>query len=173
MTSTSIFVIALALLTFALFFIALRSRRKHAVERGILPLDLSAFSTLMDRQDEQFLRQHLSRSKFSHLKRLRISVTWKYVSRISDNSAVVMRIAGMARLDSDTAVADAATQVADLASQIRMQCIVAFAKLAAEYLFPSLQLTPAMLAPTYESLQQTVSRLRALHPQNVPQFASA
>jgi hypothetical protein len=170
---TAIFVIALALLTFTIFFVALRSRRKHAAERGILPLDLSAFHTLIDREDERFLRQRLPRNEFSHLKRMRIRVTWKYVSRISGNSAAVLRMAGMARLDADPNVVSMAAQVADQATQIRMQCILAFMKLAAEYALPSLQLTPAMLAPTYESLQQNLSRLRSLHPQNVPQLASA
>jgi hypothetical protein len=168
---TAIFVITLALLTFTLFFLALRSRRKHAAERGILPLDLNAFYVLMDREDERFLRRRLSRSQFSHLKRARIGVTWKYVSRISDNSAAVLRMAGMARQDADPGVAEAAAQVADLATQIRMQCILAFGKLATEYMFPSLQLTPAMVAATYESLQQNLSRLNALQPHPAGQTA--
>lgn len=170
---TQIFVVALAVLTFAVFFIALRSRRKHAAERGILPLDLPAFQTLIGREDEIFLRQRLPRSEFFRLKRLRIRVTWKYVNRISDNSAVVLRMAGAARLEAGPDVTAAAAQLADLATHIRMQCLVAFAKLSAEYAFPFLQLTPAMLAPSYESLQQTLSRLRELNPQKVPQVASA
>lgn len=170
---TTIFiVVTLALLTFTLFFVALRSRRKHAAERGMQPLDLGAFYTLMDRQDEVFLRERLSKKEFFHLKRLRISVTWKYVNRISDNSAAVMRQVGMVRQGGDPQVAETAMQVADLATQIRKQCLIAFAKLAAEFVFPSLQLTPAMLAAKYESLQQNVSRLQALHPQNA-QLVSA
>jgi hypothetical protein len=127
----------------------------------------------MDRQDEAFLRQRLPRGEFYHLKRLRIGVTWKYVNRISDNSAAVLHFVGMTRQDPDPNVAETAAQLADLATQIRMQCLVAFAKLAAEFVFPSMQLTQAMLAPKYESLQQNLSRLRALHPQGVTQLASA
>lgn len=170
---TAIFVVVLALLTFTLFFVALRSRRKHAAERGILPLDLNAYHTLIDREDERFLRQRLSRREFSRVKRLRIGVTWKYVSRIFDNSAAVLQMAGMARQDADPNVVEAAAQVADLATRIRMQCMLASSKLAAEYAFPSLQLTPAMLAPTYESLQRNLSRLQALQPQNLGNLASA
>lgn len=170
---TEIFVVTLALLTFVIFFIALRSRRKHAAERGILPLDLLAFQTLTGREDEKFLRERLSRSEFFRLKRLRIGVTWKYVNRISDNSAAVLRMTGTARQETDPNLTAAAAQLADLATHIRMQCLVAFAKLAAEYAFPSLQLTPAMLAPSYESLQQTLAQLRELYPQKVPQLASA
>lgn len=169
--TTLFVVIVFALLTLTAFFVSLWSRRKHARERGVLPLDLSALYILMDRQDEEFLRERLPRSEFSHIKRQRIRVTWKYVNRISDNSAVVLRFADMARQDSDANVVEAAAQVTDLATQIRTQCLVAFAKLATEFVFPSLQLTPAMLAAKYESLQQNIMRLEALHPHHA-QLAS-
>ena len=162
---TIVLVIALALLTITLFYVGLRSRRKHVASRPIQPLDLSAFHTLIDRDDEAFLRERLPRSEFFRLKRLRIRVTWKYVHRISDNSAVVLRLAGMTRQDPDPQVAETAVQLADLATTIRMQCFVAFAKLAVEFMLPSMQLTPAMLAPRYESLRANLSRLRSLHPQ--------
>lgn len=164
---TAIFIISLALLTFALFFLTFRNRRRHAAERGLLPLDLGAFHTLMDREDERFLRLNLSHSQFTHMKRRRIGITWKYVNRISDNSSAVLRMAGLARQNADPNVAEAAAQVADLATRIRMQCLLAFVKLAVEYVVPALQLNPATLAPTYESLQQNLSRLRSLSP-NTP-----
>lgn len=170
---TAIFVVVvLALLTFTLFFIALRARRKHVAERGMQPLDLSAFSTLIDRQDEDFLRERMPRGQFFHLKRLRISVTWKYVNRISDNSAAVLRMVSIASQDADSNVAEAAAQVANLATQIRAQCLLAFAKLAVEFVFPSLQLSPAVLAPKYESLQQNLSRFKALN-MGAPPLVSA
>ncbi len=170
--TTIVLVVVLAALTFSVFLVALRSRRRHIAERGVLPLDLNAFYSLMDRQDEDFLRRKLPRNEFFRLKRSRIQVAWKYVNRISNNSAAVLRGAGMARLDADPNVAEAAAQVTDLATQIRTQCLVAFAKLAAEFVFPSLQLNPAMLAAKYESLQQNISRLQALHPQTAPLVAS-
>jgi hypothetical protein len=61
----------------------------------------------------------------------------------------------------------------DLAAQIRMQCLLAFAKLAAEFALPSLQLTPATLAPTYQALRENVLRLGALEMQNVAPAAVA
>ena len=162
---TIVLVIVLALLTITLFYVGLRSRRKHIASRPVQPLDLSAFHTLMDRDDELFLRERLPSREFFRLKRLRIRVTWKYVHRISDNSAVVLRLAGMTRQDPDPQVAEAAIQLADIATNIRMQCLVAFAKLTVEYALPSMQLTPAMLAPKYESLRANLMYLRSLHPQ--------
>src|SRR5215471_6314501 len=163
--TTIIVVVALALLALTLFYVGLRSRRKHAFDRPVRPLDLTAFYTLLDRDDEVFLREKLSRKQFFRLKRLRIRVTWKYVRRIADNSAVVLRLAGVNRQDPDPQVAEAALQLADLATNIRMQCLVAFAKLTVEYALPSMQLTPAMLAPKYESLRANLMHLRSLHPQ--------
>lgn len=148
MSNISIFVVALLalLLTSALLLVGLRILRKSAANREVRHVDLSAFGTLFDRDDEEFFREKLTRSEFSHLKRLRIRVTWKYVRRIADNSAVVMR-----------ETSDG--QTADLAAQIRVQCVVAFAKLTVEFAFPSVQLTPAVLASKYESLRQNLSRL--------------
>lgn len=163
-------VVLLALLTITFFWVGLRSRRKHVQDR---PLDLSAFHTLLDRDDEAFLRERLSRSEFSHLKRLRIRVTWKYVRRIADNCAAAMRDTSILRFDPDANVAATAAEIVDLASQIRVHCLVALAKLTVEYAFPSMQLTPAVLAPKYESLRQNLSRLGSLHPQELAPLASA
>lgn len=176
MSPISIIVVALlSLLTITLLVVGLRSRQKQAANRGVRHLDLSAFRTLLDRDDEEFLREKLTRSEFSHLKRLRIRVTWKYVRRIADNSAFVMRETSMQRLDLDpnVNVAETAGQIADLAAQIRVQCVVAFAKLAVEFAFPSVQLTPAVLAPKYESLRQNLSRLGSLHPQGLAPLVAA
>jgi hypothetical protein len=162
---TILLVIILALFALALFFAAVRSRRKQVAALSIQPLDLNAFHTLMDRDDETFLSERLPRKEFFRLKRLRIRVTWKYMRRIFDNSAVVQRLAGMTRQDPDPRVAETATQLAALATNIRMQCLIAFAKLTIEFALPSVQLSPAMLAPKYESLRQNLMLLRSLHPQ--------
>jgi hypothetical protein len=59
-------------------------------------------------------------------------------------------------------VAQTASQIVDLATQLRLQCIVALAKLSLEYAVPSLQLTPAVLAPEYQKLRENVIRLGKL-----------
>ena len=168
---TIILIIALALLAVALFSVALRSR--GAARRKVRPVDLNGFHSLLNRDDELFLREKLSRREFSSLKRKRIAVTWRYVRRISDNTAVVLRAVAEARHSTGPEVAQAATQVADLATQIRMQCLIAFGKLAAEYAVPSLQLTPAMLAPAYQSLRENLLRLNSLEPQKMAPLAAA
>ena len=162
-------VIVLAVGALALFFVAVRNRRKQS-RQSIQPVDLQALRTLTERDDEFFLRGILPNSRFRRLKRQRIRVTMRYVGRIAANSAVVMRLGQEARLSADPEVARAAAQVLELATQIRIQCLLAFAKLSAEFAVPSLQLTPAVLAPAYQNLRENVARLGAL---SLPQVAPA
>jgi hypothetical protein len=170
MTTALIFVVALAALTAILFVVALRSRSKQA---RIHPMDLEAFYAILDREDEAFLRRKLPYREFARLKRERVTVTWKYVGRISDNSAAVLRMTSTALQDPDPKVAEAAAQIIDLATQIRTQCLIAFSKLAVEFMFPSMQLTPAVLAPKYESLRENIVRLGALYPQDLAPLPAA
>ena len=167
----TVIVIALALCAVVLFYTAVRSRRIQAGQ-SIRPVNLKAFRALMDRDDELFLRDRLPRSKFSHLKRQRIRVTFRYVARIAGNASAVLRVSEAARVSSSPEVADAANQVTELATQIRLQCLVAMGKLAAEYAIPSLQLTPAMLVPKYQTLRDSVSRLGALTQNRAPLAAA-
>ncbi|HJX83337.1 MAG TPA: hypothetical protein VJ723_03230, partial [Candidatus Angelobacter sp.] len=78
------FVIALAVCAAGAFFMAVRSRTQHAT---VQPLDVAAMRTLIDREDELFLRKSLAGRSFRQLKRQRIRVTAKYVDRVAANSA--------------------------------------------------------------------------------------
>jgi hypothetical protein len=162
----SVFVLC-ALVT---IFIAVRSRRNHAVQRSI---DVKAFRTLTDRDDENFMRVKLSRRMFFRLKRQRLRLTWAYVARMSGNAATVLRLGETARLSSDPRVVQQAAHAIELASQVRIRCVVAFAKMGAEFAFPSLQLTPVLLVSEYESLRDTVAQLASLQSQSEAPVAVA
>ncbi len=165
-------VIALALCAVVLFYMAVRNRRKQAVQ-SLRPVDLAAFHTLLDRDDELFIKEKLPRSKFVRLKRHRIRVTVRYVARIASNASTVLHESESARTSPTPEVAFTAEQVMDLAAQIRVQCLVAMFKLSLEYAMPSLQLTPAMLVPTYQSFRENVRRLGDLQTQNAIPLANA
>src|SRR5262249_56158439 len=123
--------------------------------------------------DGRWLREKLPYRRWRRLKRQRIGVTLRYVGRVAGNASVVMRLGESARLSPDPQVAQAAAQVLDLAAQIRLQCLLAYAKLTAEFAVPSLQLTPATLVPKYQALRENVLRLGALETQNVAPAAVA
>ncbi len=168
----TVIVIALALCAVGLFYLAVRGRRKQA-GLAVRPVDLKALRTLMDRDDELFLQSRLPRGQFFRLKRQRVRVTLRYVARIASNAAAVMRMSEASRLSPTPEVATAAEQVMELATQIRIQCLLAMTKLSLEYAFPSLQFTPAMLVPKYQSLRENWSRLGDLQVQNRAPLASA
>jgi hypothetical protein len=165
-------VIALALVAMTFFLMAVHNRLKQS-HQSIQPVDLEALRTLTDRDDEFFLRERLPNSRFRRLKRQRVRVTMSYVSRIAGNAAVVMRMGQEARLSPDPEVARAAAQVLELATEIRMQSLLAMAKLSAEFAMPSLQLTPAVLAPAYQNLRENVIRLGTLGEQELAPAAVA
>jgi hypothetical protein len=129
--------------------------------------------TLIDREDELFLRKNLAGKSFRQLKRQRIRVTVKYVDRVAANSAAVLRLGEAGRMSDDPEVAQTAARIADLATQIRGQCWLAYAKLGVEFAFPSFQLTPAVLVPQYQSLRENVMQLTALQPQYAAQSSPA
>ena len=165
-------VIALALGAIGLFYTVARNRGTQS-RTALRPVDMQALRTLFDRDDELFLREKLPNSRFRGLKRRRIRVTLRYVARVSSNASVVMRMGESARLSPDPEVARAALQVLEVAAQIRLQCLLAFAKLSAEFAVPSLQLTPATLVPRYQALRENVLRLGALEMQNAAPVATA
>jgi hypothetical protein len=168
----TVIVIALALCAVMLFYMAVRGRRKQAGQT-LRPVDLNAFRTLMDRDDELFMKEKLPRSKFTQLKRQRIRVTARYVGRIASNASAVLHLSEAVRLSPTPEVAAAAVQVMELAAHIRLQCLVALAKLSVEYAMPSLQLTPAMLVPKYQTLRENVRLLGALQTQSPMPLATA
>jgi hypothetical protein len=155
-----------------LFYMAVRGRRKQAGQ-NFRPVDLSAFRTLIDRDDELFLKEKLPRSKFVRLKRQRIRVTARYVGRIAANASAVLHASEAMRMSPMPEVASTAVQVTELAAQIRIQCLVALGKLSLEYAMPSLQLTPALLVPRYQTLRENVRRLGDLQTQTQIPLASA
>src|SRR5262249_56351802 len=118
-------VIALALGALALLYSTARSLHKASSKR-IRPVDVTALRTLMDREDEEFLRNKLPRGRFTRLKRRRILVTFRYVGRISANTAAVMRLGDSARFHPDPAVAQTPVPISDLAPRIRLPSLSAF-----------------------------------------------
>jgi len=171
MTITTWFVIAFAILALGVLGYSSwrqrqRASRQPSVEKqAVHSVDLDAFRTVLDRDDESFLRAKLPNGKFRRLKRQRISVAHKYISRISDNCAGVLHKVRVAFDSGDPEVIKEATRVGDLAQEVLSQCLVMKAKLAVEFTLPSLQLTPVALASRYQTLRESVNRLGKLQAQ--------
>ena len=158
---TLILIFGLVVLTLAAIGITIRHPFRHAALR---PVDMVALDTLLDPGDEVFLRSNLSHAPFLKLRRKRIRLTQKYVSRIADNAACVLQLV-MAAPQASEAVQET-SQVKVLAMQIRLQCLLAMGKLSIEYIFPGLELAPFKTVPQYQSLCSSMMNLSKLMPQN-------
>jgi len=158
-------VIAFAALAAGVLYISLWIRQRRASLQSTHPVDIAAFRTLCDRDDETFFREKLPNGKFRRLKRQRISVTVKYISRISSNTLVVMRWVQSVSENRDPEIMQQALRATKLAVEVRRQCLAAYAKLAVEYALPSRQLNPGVLASDYQALRETVTRLSTLQAQ--------
>jgi len=165
------FVIAFAVLALGVlgFFSWLQRERasgqRSSEKQAVHIVDLDAFRTVMDRDDESFLREKLPNGKFRRIKRQRISVTLKYVGRMSRNLPEVLRKARADSESPDPEVVMEAARTAELAIEVRRQCLVMYVKLAVEFALPSLQLTPVALVPRYQTLRESVNRLGKLQAQ--------
>jgi hypothetical protein len=161
----TLFVIAFAAFGVGVFYVAVRLQSRRASLQSARPVDIAAFRTLCDRDDEAFFREKLPNPKFRRLKRQRISVTVKYISRISSNTLVVMRWVQSVGENRDPEIVQQALRATQLAVEVRRQCLTAYAKLAVEYALPSRQLSPGVLASDYQALRETVTRLSTLQAQ--------
>jgi hypothetical protein len=150
---------------------ALRGLWSRKAESSVPPVDLRAIRLLTERGDETFLREKVAAKKFRALKRQRVAVTMKYVDNIAQYVTATQVRQQNACESADPAEAHQAMQIMDLAAEIHRQCMVAKLKLTMEFMFPSLQLAPALLVPRYQAFRESVNRLNAIQSQMPMQAA--
>ncbi len=166
----TLIVVAFAVLALvAILGYALWSRRAESSVRSV---DLRTVRVLTDREDETFLREKVPAKKFRTLKRRRIGVTLKYVDNIARYVTVTQAAKQQFCESADPAEAHEAMQIMDLAAEIHKQCVVARVRLTLEFMFPSLQLAPALLVPRYQAFRESVNRLNAIQAQRPMPIAS-
>jgi hypothetical protein len=163
---TTLIVVAFAVFALAAILgYAFKGFRSRRAEPSARPVDLRTIRVLNDREDEVFLRESVPVRRFKALKRQRIGVTLKYVDNIAHYVTATQAVTQQFCESADPAAAHQAMQIMDLAAEIHRQCMVARIKLTVEYVFPSLQLSPAMLVPRYQAFRESVNRLNAIHAQ--------
>jgi hypothetical protein len=131
---------------------------------ALKPFDIVAFATLLDREDELFLRNKLPLRVFTRLKRQRVRLTLRYVARLAANAAAILQ---QHKIDWQVAQGDAeldtkATAILDLATRIRLECFAVSLKLAIELIFPSLQFKTTTLVPHYRALRESMAQLQEM-----------
>jgi len=169
----TLIVIAFAVLALvAILGYALRGPWSRRAESSVRSVDLRTMRVLTDREDEKFLREKVPVKKFKALKRRRIRITLKYVDNIARYVTVTQAAKQQFCESADPAEAHEAMQIMDLAAEIHKQCVVARVRLTLEFMFPSLQLAPALLVPRYQAFRESVNRLNAIQAQRPMPIAS-
>ena len=105
-----------------------------------LPVDPDEIRRSIERHDEAFLRGELSRTEFIRRKRFSIKVQREAVSRVFANSRLALEMARARLRGPGLKLAEKFQELdeMDMAVHIRLACIIAFFKLAMQYIFPTM-----------------------------------
>lgn len=146
MNATLMFVL-LAITLFALFayLASRRSRSLPDLERSVTAirsLDMEAFRNLVDPEEEEFLRAHLSAQKFRRIKRERARAALAYVKELSQASLQFARVGDAAQRSPDPVMAVWGKQIANSAITLRLRALEASAGLILAAAFPGLTPRP-------------------------------
>jgi hypothetical protein len=122
----------------------------HAGESGHLsPVDLEAFRNLIDPQELQFLRFHLSPKEFRRIQRIRLRAAAAYVSVISKNAGELVAIGRCASAHPDSEIAAAGLDVVQRALRLKLWCSLSLLKLNATMVCPTLLSPSSGIADRY------------------------
>src|SRR5258707_13237764 len=141
----------------------------------VKPLDIVAFATLVDREDELFLRNKLPLRVFIRIKRQRVRLTLRYVARLAANAAAILQLHKIdwQMAQANTELDTKATATLDLATRIRLECFAVSLKLSIEFIFPSLQFKTTTLVPQYRALRESMAQLQKMATGNSLGLVSA
>jgi hypothetical protein len=117
-----------------------------------MPIDLSAFENLISPEDEQFLREHLSKKAFARVMRNRDVAVIAYLRIFADNAAVLIRMAAHARENSSGDVRLQADRLANQALNLRVKCLYAIWRLRLRLIIPSGLRSLRSMVPAYRNL---------------------
>jgi len=126
------------------------------------PVDVAAFRNLVDIDEEDYLRERLSKEDFKAIHRERMKAAIEYLHCVAGNAAVLLRLGESARRSADPEVVTAGQELVNDALMLRVFVLLTEAKLYATILLPGLRFTPDRVASSYENLTGAVMRLGML-----------
>src|SRR5689334_4392969 len=115
-------------------------------------VDIDAFRNLTNPGEEEFLQSRLSRSQYRKIQRQRLRATLAYVSCVSSNAAVLIRMGEAARTSADPSVVEAGTKLVNNALRLRLQTFQVKANLYLQLVHPGLHRTSGELVSQYEQM---------------------
>ena len=107
------------------------------LERYAQPVDLAAFQSLLDAENERFLREHLPPDELRAFQRRRCRIAAGYVERVARNAAVLTRLGELARASAAPETARAGAELANASVQLRLLALVTCVRLWLELVHPA------------------------------------
>jgi hypothetical protein len=125
----------------------------------IRPVDLDAFRNLMSPEEEEFLRRHLAAPMFRKTQRRRLRAAMAYVSGVSTNALILLRVGELATESSDANILVAGRELVDAASRLRLYAILVRVKLSFALILPGVPLSATGVMDGYRELSHLLSQL--------------
>ena len=173
MIAVILLITAIAVALLAILWFAVRGRSAAVtdlsdIESLTKPVDLEAFRNLVDPEEEEYLRSNLSAADFRSVQRERLLAAVDYMTGVSRNAAVLLRLGELARRSSDAEVAVAGQDLVNNALYLRSYVLLAILKLRLRVLLPGAKMTPGRVLDFYESMTGSVGRLARLQKYPAP-----
>ncbi len=165
--TTALIIVAVALAAILFFLHAARGHAQRVRELPELegltqPVDLAAFRNLVDRGEEDYLRQNLTRAKFRGIQRQRMRAALEYVERTAHNASVLLRLGEAACQNHDREIAAAGRELVNGALLLRVYATLTVPVLYAAVMLAGAHISVGRVIDMYESLTKGVVRLTRL-----------
>ena len=145
------------------------------VSANTSPVDLEAFTNLLDPREDAFLREAIPQERYEVLRRMRIRAAIGYLEEVARNAAVIIRLAQTLGKEPIAESAPIPSQdVVNDALRLRVLCKLAIFRLRWEFFFPAGWGKLVMLADDYRKLaDKTADLVRLREPALAHQVLSA
>lgn len=150
-------IIVAVFLAVFLFKARANGRTLAELETSLIPVDAAALGNLLHERENAFLRRNLAPREYRQIKRKRVRAAREYVWNISQNAAVLSRIAGLALDSGDPQVQTTAQKLAKDAVELRWSALRVFSLLLVHEAYPSLDLGSIKIRERYTSLTESAS----------------
>ena len=161
-------IVAVAALSMAALFVATRGHGRQITGREDFDarwqqVDMEAFSNLSDPLEERYLRQNLPAAEFRRIQRQRVIAMWEYLSRLAENTKLMVQAGQIVQHASAGEAAIKAGQFVSSAMQTRMLIFMAEVSLVVKFVLPGTTDPVQSLVRKYENLSQSFGQTWTEH----------
>lgn len=126
-------------------------------------VDMAAFSNLSDPLEERYLQRNLPAAEFRRIQRQRVIVMWEYLSRLAENTKLMVQAGQIVQHASAGDKAVRAREFVSSAMQTRMLIFMAEASLVLKFVLPATTDPVQTLVRRYETLSQSFAQTWTEH----------